>query len=130
MKNCKLLLALAALMLAGCKQVEYVMMPVVHTDTLYQSKVQRDSVYVHDSIVVEHTGDTITISRWRDRWRDRWRIDTIYRSSVDSIPYPVEVQVEVERKLTWMQQTQIYIGRLSVLLIVLFIAYNVWKERQ
>lgn len=130
MKNCKLLLALTALMLTGCKQVEYVMMPVVHTDTLYQSKVQRDSVYVHDSVVVEHAGDTITISRWRDRWRDRWRIDTIYRSSVDSIPYPVEVQVEVERKLTWMQQTQIYIGRLSVLLIVLFIAYNVWKERQ
>ena len=84
-------------LLCSCKHIEYVSVPEVHTDTLYISKTQHDSVYVKDSVYLhEYTkGDTIFIEKmqWHTKWRERLLTDTIYRSKVDSVavPYPVQV---------------------------------------
>ncbi len=92
-----ILLASIICSLGGCKHIEYVSVPEVHTDTLYISKTQHDSIYVKDSVYLhEYTkGDTIFVEKlsWQTKWRERLRTDTIYRSKVDSIavPYPVEV---------------------------------------
>ena len=54
-QGCGLALVALVLLLCGCKSIEYV--PVVqketHTDSIYLTKVQRDSIWLHDSIRVE-----------------------------------------------------------------------------
>ena len=83
--------------LGSCKHIEYVAVPEYHTDTLYVSKTQHDSIYVKDSIYVHEwsKGDTVYIEqlRWQTKWRDRVRTDTVYKSHTDSVrvPYPVEI---------------------------------------
>jgi hypothetical protein len=38
------------LSIVSCTTTKYVEVPVTHTDTLIQTKVQRDSIWKHDSI--------------------------------------------------------------------------------
>lgn len=90
-------LLILAIFTTSCKHIEYVSVPEVHTDTLYISKVQHDSIHVKDSVYVhEYTkGDTVFVEvlRWQTKWRERLLTDTIKESRVDSVavPYPVEV---------------------------------------
>ena len=101
-----------ALMMSGCKQTEYVTVPEYHTDTLIQTNVQKDSIYLHDSIHIKEKGDTVWIERWHTRWENHLVHDTTYISRVDSVPvpYPVEVIKEVEKPLTWWQKTKMKAG--------------------
>jgi hypothetical protein len=100
-----------------------VTVPEYHTDTLRLTRNIRDSIYVHDSTYVREAGDTILIERWHTRWRDRWRTDTIYQSKHDSIPYPVEVTKEVPARLTWWQQTRLYMANIMIVLLAIAVAF-------
>lgn len=90
---------LIALAFTSCK-TKIVTIEKVRTDTTYITKLQRDSIHVHDSVFVNQwlSGDTIyqVRDRWHTEWRDRLLHDTIYKSIVDSvlIPYPVEKIIE------------------------------------
>lgn len=90
-------LLILAIFATSCKHIEYVSVPELHTDTLYISKTEHDSIHVKDSIYVHEwmKGDTVYIEqlRWQTKWRERLRTDTIRESRVDSVavPYPVEV---------------------------------------
>ena len=101
----------------GCKSVEYVFVPQKQTDTLMITQHQRDSIYLHDSTFVEAKGDTLRITKWRTKYVEKLVHDTIYKSKVDSIPYPVPQPVEVPAKLTWWQQTRLHLA--NILLYVL-----------
>lgn len=115
---------------SGCSSIRYVPVETVHTDTLYQKVVQRDSIHIHDSVIIREKGDTVMIEHWRTQWRDRLLRDTIYRSRVDSVqvPYPVEKQ------LTKWQQVCIDYGKLTmgatVLLVVFLIVWIVRRLRK
>ena len=115
---------------SGCKSIQYVPVETVHTDTLYQKVVQRDSIHIHDSVTIREKGDTVMIEHWRTQWRDRLLRDTIYRSRTDSVqvPYPVEKQ------LTKWQQVCIDCGKLTmgatVLLVVFLIVWIVRRLRK
>lgn len=112
-----ILCALLAWLFLGCKSVEYVFVPQKQTDTLMITQHQRDSIYLHDSTFVEAKGDTLRITKWRTKYVEKLVHDTIYKSKVDSIPYPVPQPVEVPAKLTWWQQTRIHLA--NILLYVL-----------
>ena len=118
------------MMMCSCKSIEYV--PViekeVHHDSIYFTKVQRDSVWLHDSISVKEKGDTVRIEHWHTQYRDRWRTDTIYQSKRDSIPYPVEVVKEVPAKLTWWQQTRLHLANIVLWLLALLAVIYVGKK--
>lgn len=92
-----------ALIFTSCK-TKIVTIEKVRTDTTYITKLQRDSIHIHDSIFVNQwqKGDTVyqIRDRWHAMWRDRLLHDTLYKSVVDSIPYPVEVIKEVEIPVT------------------------------
>ena len=92
-------------MLSGCTTTKYVTVPEYHTDTLIQTKVQKDSIWLHDSIYVHEwtKGDTIFVEsrKWLTKYVDHEVHDTTYVSKTDSIPYPVEVTKEVPAQLTW-----------------------------
>ena len=126
-----ILACLLITLLAGCKTIKYVPVETHTTDTLYQVKTERDSIFQRDSIYrrewASPTGDTIYIDRtqWRDRWRDRWRVDTLYKSHTDTIavPYPVE------KPLTRWQQFCLDYGKVTtgatVALLLLLIAWAI-----
>lgn len=84
----------------------------VRTDTVYQSKVQRDSIHVRDSIYIHDyaKGDTLYRDRhhWHTEYVERLRTDTLFEVRTDSIPYPVKEFVEVPRKKSWFDKTQQY----------------------
>lgn len=92
------------------------------TDTLYKTNYKADTFRVHDSIYVESytVGDTIYKTKNVYKWRDRVSVktDTIYKSILraDSIPVPVPV----ERKETWWERTQMFVGKIAVGAVVLF----------
>lgn len=119
-------------LLASCRQVEYVTVEKVRTDTTYITKWQNDSVWLHDSIHIKERGDTVMIERWHTQWRDRLRVDTIYRETHDTIPqpYPVETIKMVEKELSWWQRLRLWIGNIGLLGILGVIGYYGVKLRR
>ena len=116
----KILLLMAAVLLtASCRTTQYVPVPEYHTDTLIVTKVQHDSIYINDSTVITEKGDTVRIEKWHTKYVEKQVHDTTYVSKTDTIPqpYPVEVINEVEKPLTWWQQTRLHIANILLWLI-------------
>ena len=108
----------------SCKSVEYVPVIEHHTDTLIQTNLQHDSIYVHDSIMVSQQGDTVRIEKWHTKYVEREVHDTTYISKTDSIPKPYPVIQEVQAQLTWWQQTRLHLA--NILLWALLIVGIGW----
>ena len=117
------------MMMCSCKSIEYV--PViekeVHHDSIYFTKVQRDSVWLHDSISVKEKGDTIRIEKWHTKYIEREVHDTIYQAKRDSIPVPYEVIKEVPAKLSKTQKGLMTLGILTLMVAVIFGAF--WLKK-
>ena len=117
------------MMMCSCKSIEYV--PViekeVHHDSIFFTKVQRDSVWLHDSISVKEKGDTIRIEKWHTKYIEREVHDTIYQAKCDSIPVPYEVIKEVPAKLSKTQKGLMTLGILTLMAAVIFGAFCLKK---
>lgn len=113
----KALFIILSAFLSACTTTEYVTVPVTHTDTLYVTNHQRDSIHVRDSIYVHDRGDTVWIERWHTKYVERLRTDTLIEHRTDTVAVPVEIQVEVPRRLTWWQQTRIHAGELLMVML-------------
>ena len=112
-----------ALIFCGCK-TKYVTVEKVRIDTTYITKLQRDSIHIHDSIFVNQwqKGDTVyqVRDRWHIEWRDRLLHDTLYKSIVDSIPVPYPVEKEVIKQVTPWYNWLLIGGLLLAVLYLLF----------
>ena len=121
--------AVLALLMCGCKSIEYV--PVVekevHHDSIYFTKVQRDSVWLHDSISVKEKGDTIRIEKWHTKFIEKVSHDTTYVATHDTIPHPFPVIKMVEKPLSKIQKALIGIGIFALMGIIIF---AVWKLKK
>ena len=87
-----LLALLSALVLTGCatrRQLQ-VVDRITH-DTLYQSNVHYDSIYVSQDKYIDRSRDTLLIKDKTVEHRYRLLRDTIYKVQHDSIPYQVTV---------------------------------------
>lgn len=117
------------MMMCSCKSVEYV--PVVekevHHDSIYFTKVQRDSVWLHDSISVKEKGDTIRIEKWHTKYIEREVHDTTYVAKTDSVPVPYEVIKEVPAKLSKTQKGLIMLGIMTLMAAITFGAF--WLKK-
>lgn len=104
------IIILLASAICSCRSVEYVPVETVRSDTLYINRLQRDSVFVADSVYVREKGDTVQIVR--TRYVDRWRVhtDTLRAVSNDTIrvPYPIE------RELTKWQRIKLDAGGIAI----------------
>lgn len=103
--------------LCSCSGVKYVTVEQVRRDSIYLTRVERDSIHVLDSVMVTVRGDTVWRDRWRVEYRDRLLTDTTYIDRCDTVqvPYPVEA------KLTHWQRTSIALGHVLVGLVVIAI---------
>ena len=97
---------------SSCKSVEYVPVIEHHTDTLIQTNVQRDSIYINDSTVITEKGDTVKIEKWHTKYVEREVHDTLYQAVHDSIPQPYPVIKEVPADLTWWQHFRISLANI------------------
>ena len=100
--------------LTGCTSVQYIPVESVTHDSIYISKLERDSIHVHDSIYLEvkQQADTIIKTKYVQKvvYRDALRTDTFFIERVDSVqvPYPVE------RNLTKWESVKMDIGGIAI----------------
>jgi hypothetical protein len=123
------LVALAtAILVCSCQSVRYVPVETVKTDSVRVVDVQKDSIYVRDSILIRTKADTIYVTKWRTEYREALKVDTFLVQRVDSI----NTIVEVEKKLTKIQQLKMDVGAGVLwaipILIAIFVFY--WKFKK
>lgn len=123
------LVALAtAILVCSCQSVRYVPVETVKTNSIRVVDLQRDSIYVRDSVLIRTKADTVYITKWRTEYREALRVDTLQVLRVDSI----NTVVEVEKKLTRVQQLKMDVGAGVLwaipILIAIFVFY--WKFKK
>ena len=106
------------LALCGCKSVEYVPVIEHHTDTLIQTKVQHDSIYINDSTVITENGDTVKIEKWHTKYVEKQVHDTLYIAKNDTVPQPYPVIKEVPAELTWWQQFRLHLANILIYVLL------------
>ena len=109
-----------ALLFCSCTTTQYV--PVIEhkTDTLIQTKVQKDSIWLHDSIMVSEKGDTVKIEKWHTKYIEKQVHDTTYVAKHDSIPVPYEVIKEVHRKRSTTDWVLTITGLLAIIGVIVW----------
>lgn len=125
-----IVLAFLVSFLTGCTTTKYVEVEKVKTDTVYQSKILKDSVWLHDSVFVKEYTKGDTVFRDRDRWHTKFVekliTDTVYKSRVDSIPvpYPVERKPTFKEKALTTMGTIFPIAFLISCVLILILYYR------
>lgn len=138
----KILLILYLVLLCGCHGTktitERVEVPVVVTQehTIESMRIDhvRDTLVQRDSIYHYVQGDTVRIERWHylQGTTNVVRVDTVHVT--DSVQVPVvntqtiEREVEVPRPLSWAQKTLMIFGGVSMIAVLLLIAYKTRKR--
>ena len=120
-----LLFALLLFLMCSCR-TQYVPVETVKTETERVVDIRHDSIYVLDSIFVREANDTVYITKWRMEFKEALRVDTFRVERIDTL----NIIVEVEKKLTNVQQLKMDVGAgalyaLPILIAVgLFILYR------
>lgn len=117
--------ALFFVLLLGCKS-RTVYVPIENTRTEYKDRLQRDSIYLHDSIYVSKINDTIYFGKYRTLYRDRIVRDSIYKNDTIRQPYPV-IETKIENRLNLWQRIIQGIGYLA---IGIFVGWGIFKLRK
>lgn len=115
-------IALCALF-GSCTTTEYVTVEKVKHDTTYVSKVQRDSIYIHDSISVDRKDSIIKIEHWHTKYVEKQVHDTLYQSKTDTMPKPYPVIREVEKPLSRRHSIVFSIGVLTILGVACWLVF-------
>jgi hypothetical protein len=108
--------------------------PVVHhkTDTLVQTTVKRDSIYLSDSVYVNDfvRDDTVyrTTVRWRTKYIERTSHDTVYQASHDTIPAPFPVTEYVERPVSVFEWVLRIAGGWALLAVVAYVFFRIKRK--
>lgn len=125
-----IILFLISLLLLSCSpRVKVVEQERVRTEWRDRLRIERDSIYLHDSVLIERRGDTV----FRDRWHvmtKRFSIhDTVYLARVDSVPYAVYVEKPPNAIRSFINKATTSL--LVILAIVAFFAlgFKIWIRR-
>ena len=96
--------------LTACKSVQTTANSTTNHTT---AQIQRDSIYLHDSIFVRIRADTVYLERWHTRWREKEivRTDTI---QVENI------KVET-KEVRYVPMFYKYCAALTALLLIYFL---------
>jgi len=96
------MVVLLLLILFGCT-TQYVPVETVRRDSVFLERLQKDSIFVKDSVLVREKGDTVFKDKLRYVYKYVVRKDTVYIERRDSVqvPYPV-----VKKLTRWQQFNQ------------------------
>ena len=120
-----IIILLACLSFCGCTKTEYVTVEKIRTDTTYITKHQRDSIWLHDSVMVSENGDTVRIEKWHTKYVSKDVHDTLYLATHDTIPQPYPVTQYVEKPLSKIERALIIIGCMTIMALLVFIVLKI-----
>lgn len=108
--------------------------PVEVHDTLYNTKLIRDSITLHDSVFIHQKGDTVYSEKWRTEHHWHTKHDTLYKSKevpkvvTDTIVTIREVPVDkIVYKQHWWQRLLSGAGGIALILFGLYAAIRIRK---
>ncbi|MBB4037002.1 hypothetical protein GGR21_002916 [Dysgonomonas hofstadii] len=110
------LVIVVAIAFPACR-TKMMYVPVESVRTEYQERIIKDSLHLYDSVFVKLKGDTVWLEKYKYLYRDRFLRDSVFKTDSIQIPYPVEVEREINR-LTSFQSFQLWCGRILILLFV------------
>lgn len=79
---------------------QYIPVETVKYDSIFLAKIQKDSIFVQDSIYIRQEGDTVFKDKFKYIYRFILNKDTIYIERIDTIQVPVPVVKKITR---WQQ---------------------------
>ena len=109
----------------GCTKTVYIPVTNTITEIEYRDRLQRDSIYFSDSILIETKGDTVFNTRIKYRYINKLVRDTVNRFDSVYVEKPVEVIKEVNRLTKWQR------WRLNFLWVLMAggVGYGIFKIR-
>lgn len=120
------LLCLVSLLCSCASQKEYIPVEQHHAEIVAKidTFIQKDSIFLHDSVYIHQKGDTVWIEKWYtkyvDRWHERVRIDSFIKTDSVPVPYPIE------RKLTHWEQVKIDYGGEAIVVLTIVFFIMIW----
>ena len=115
----KLIIFLVMFAVFGCTKTVYIPVTNTITEIEYRDRLQHDSIYFSDSVLIEQKGDTVFNTRIKYRYINKLVRDTVNRFDSVYIEKPIEV-IKYENRLNGWQKL-----RLNILNVLLIIA-GVW----
>ena len=106
-------------------------------DSIFITAIQRDSIYLHDSIYVRETGDTVYKYVEKLRYKYVNSVDTLYRTIVRVDTAYVdrtkleeyEKPVYIEKKVEWYNKVCMWLGRICCLAAILWVIFLYLKRK-
>ena len=99
----------------------------VRTEFVWQVKQIHDSIYLRDSVFVEHKGDTIYLNKWRTQYRERLIHDTLIVTKADTLRIKEVANKEVVKSPSFFQMWKAYIIGAVVMLLIAGCAFVAHK---
>lgn len=135
-------------LLGSCTTPKYV--PVVETHTEHHwhmdSVKERDSTHAERETIIREL-DSAAMAKYGIQMQANQRAWLVLQREMENrlrelehmtaqrdtvrdsipVPYPVEVVKEVEKPLTWWQQTRIHVGSIVIFLLIIFAVWKIYK---
>lgn len=124
MKKVWLVLVVCVVMV-GCRTLPEPVAVRVERDSIYLSRVERDSVFVRDSVTIREKGDTVYRDRWRVEYRERVLRDTVYFGKSDTLI--ITKVVEVATPLSWWKRVKMSAGGVAITVLGVLAVLGVVK---
>jgi hypothetical protein len=106
----------------SCSCAKTVYLPVENIRTEYKTKLEKDSIYLRDSIFVRQTDDTVFVVKYKYLYKTQIRVDTIIKVDSINVPY------EVVRTVTKTQKGFFfYFGIFAILSCLIYIKIKISK---
>ena len=101
--------------LTSCRSAAPLISVPRNDSIVIRDRFVRDSIYIHDSVIVRLKADTVYIEHWKELWKESAKVttDTVYKDKV------VTVRLPPERYIPWLYRVALYVCIALVLLIVI-----------
>lgn len=112
--------------LTGCTTTKFIPVESVRTDSVYITKMQRDTLMFRDSIMVERNNDTIKIEHWKTVYKVRERVDTFCKEIHDT----VRINTPIINNLGKEQKKSLPLGKYLILALAgIMLFFAIYKNR-
>lgn len=118
----------AVMATCSCTSVRYVPVETVKTDSIRMVDVQRDSIFVHDSVYIREKADTVFVTKWHTEFREFLKVDTLFVERVDSVNHVVEVERDFTNKETVLMNTGRGVLWAVPIILIVYLIYRKLKK--
>lgn len=115
----------------SCTRRIYVPVERTVTDTVKMMRFRSDSIMMRDSIFLDARGDTVIKEVYRWKWRTKTRVDTVYKTRIDTVRIPTEIITDKKKKASGNsinRRVNRFLIALVVLILGLFCIRNIFKR--